>query len=89
MLVGRLIISFFFVKFIDLLGQLGISGLNQATAALRMLAYGNAADALDENLEISKSTALKSLMKFVDTVIKCFEETYFRNLPNLSDKHND
>jgi hypothetical protein len=57
-------------------GKLGLHPLLKVTAAMRMLAYGGSADALDENLGLSESTALESLRHFCSAVVSCFGETY-------------
>lgn len=43
-----------------------------------MLAYGTAADTLDEYLKVAESTALECLEKFVEGVIEVFGSTYLR-----------
>uniref|UniRef100_A0A2N9H634 DDE Tnp4 domain-containing protein n=1 Tax=Fagus sylvatica TaxID=28930 RepID=A0A2N9H634_FAGSY len=54
------------------------------TAALRMLAYGVAADSTDEYVRIGESTAVESLRKFVKAVVNIFSEEYLRS-PNSND----
>ena len=71
----------FFLSKPDALGIRGISALQKVTAALRMLAYGIAADAVDEYLRLSETTALKSLKKFVESLCRCFGKEYLRG-PN-------
>src|SRR5690348_11304398 len=56
----------------------GPSPLQKVTAAIRMLAYGVAADAVDEYCLISESLAHDCLSAFVDGVIRCFESVYLR-----------
>ena len=51
------------------------------TAALWMLAYGVAADFMDEYVRIAKTTAITSLKKFVAAVVAIFSEEYLRS-PN-------
>ena len=51
------------------------------TAALRMLAYGVAADFMDEYVRIAKTTAITSLKKFIATVVAIFLKEYLRS-PN-------
>ena len=65
-------------------GRLGISPLQKCTAAIRMLAYGCAADATDEYLRISESTAITSMRRFVQAVVRVFGEEYLRR-PNQDD----
>ncbi|XP_048497814.2 uncharacterized protein LOC104890956 [Beta vulgaris subsp. vulgaris] len=62
----------------DVMGQLGLLPLQKCTAAIRMLAYGVAADSLDEYVRISESTARISLMKFTKGVIMKFGAEYLR-----------
>ncbi|KAH9121593.1 hypothetical protein AeMF1_006771 [Aphanomyces euteiches] len=56
----------------------GIRPLIKVTAALRMLAYGASADSIDENLELSERTTLKSLRCFCESVIENFGDEYLR-----------
>ncbi|CAN6295279.1 unnamed protein product, partial [Urochloa humidicola] len=65
-------------------GDLGHSALKKITVALRMLAYGCPADALDETFYIAESTIIKSLREFVKAVIEIFGEQYLR-APNEDD----
>jgi hypothetical protein len=54
------------------------------TVALRMLAYGIAADALDENWEVSETTAIQSMKRFATAVVDVYGEEYLR-APDESD----
>ncbi|XP_024200675.1 uncharacterized protein LOC112204021 [Rosa chinensis] len=45
---------------------------------MRMLAYGNAADVLDEYLQMGESTARECLKKFCDTVVRIYEAEFLR-----------
>ncbi|XP_050290510.1 uncharacterized protein LOC126728769 [Quercus robur] len=54
------------------------------TAALRILAYGVAADFMDEYVRIAETTAITSLKKFVAAVVAIFSEEYLRS-PNNED----
>ncbi|CAG7888202.1 unnamed protein product [Brassica rapa] len=74
----------FFQQKRDAVGRLGLSTLQKCTAAIRMLAYGCAADAVDEYLRLGESTALSCLTHFTDAVILLFGEEYLRR-PNLED----
>ncbi|CAL2256928.1 unnamed protein product [Prunus armeniaca] len=65
-------------------GLLGLSSLQKITATLRMLAYGNAADNLDEYVSIGESTTLESLKRFVKEIVATFGDEYLR-LPNTND----
>ncbi|XP_050248607.1 uncharacterized protein LOC126695849 [Quercus robur] len=64
--------------------KLGLSPLQKMAAALRMLAYGVAANFMDEYVRIAETTAITSLKKFVATVVAIFSEEYLRS-PNNED----
>lgn len=68
----------YFVQRPDAAGRCGLSSHQKIVAALRMLCYGDPADRLDEHLQISETSALKSLDHFIDAVIACFEDEYLR-----------
>ncbi|KAF8392897.1 hypothetical protein HHK36_021137 [Tetracentron sinense] len=74
----------YFVQKIDAIGMLGLSSLQKITAAMRMLAYGVAADYVDEYVRIGESTAIESLKKFVQAVVAIFSDEYLRS-PNNDD----
>ncbi|KAL6497700.1 hypothetical protein OROHE_027025 [Orobanche hederae] len=74
----------YFTPKIDAVGNCGLSPLQKMVAALRMLAYGCAADLIDEYVQIGESTAIQSLERFCDAVINIFEEEYLRK-PNERD----
>ncbi|KAG5554014.1 hypothetical protein RHGRI_011773 [Rhododendron griersonianum] len=63
---------------------LGLSSLVKITATIRLLAYGIAADAIDEYLRIGESTTLKCLRKFAKAIIAIFSDEYLRS-PNNND----
>ncbi|RWR75069.1 putative nuclease HARBI1 [Cinnamomum micranthum f. kanehirae] len=65
-------------------GSLGLSALQKVTAAVRMLAYGVAADAVDDYVRIVESTSIESLKKFVQAIIDVFSNEYLRT-PNSAD----
>eukprot|EP00918_Siedleckia_nematoides_P024351 GHVU01052669.1.p1 GENE.GHVU01052669.1~~GHVU01052669.1.p1 ORF type:complete len:450 (-),score=62.87 GHVU01052669.1:1582-2931(-) len=69
----------YFVQRSDAVGKVGASALLKVTAAMRVLAYGCAADSLDENLELSETTVLESTMRFARAVNACFAEEYLRD----------
>ncbi|KAK9928349.1 hypothetical protein M0R45_025490 [Rubus argutus] len=62
----------------DCIGKQGFTPHQKVTAAMRMLAYGNAADALDEYLRIGESIARECLMQFCDTVENIYVAEYLR-----------
>src|SRR5438132_2315250 len=65
-------------------GTLGCFPLQKVTAAVRMLAYGGPADALDEVLRIGESTIIDSLKQFVQAIRAVFRPQYLRR-PNQED----
>ncbi|KAL0855226.1 hypothetical protein Bca101_060378 [Brassica carinata] len=68
----------FFQQRKDATGRLGLSSLQKCTAAIRMLAYGSAADTVDEYLRLAETTALSCLHNFTDGIIQLYEEEYLR-----------
>ncbi|XP_052189884.1 uncharacterized protein LOC127799701 [Diospyros lotus] len=74
----------YFVQRFDVVGVPGLSSLQKMIAALRMLAYGSPADAVDKYVRIGESTTIESLKKFTKTVVEIFGEQYLR-WPNTSD----
>lgn len=69
-----------FLQRTDALPNKGIHIRMRLTAALRMLAYGNAADALDEYLQMSDDTVLFSMKRFCQEFMIVFSEEYLRHL---------
>ncbi|XP_052185170.1 uncharacterized protein LOC127796809 [Diospyros lotus] len=74
----------YFVQRFDAVRVPGLSSLQKMTAALRMLAYGSPANAVDEYVRIGESTSIESLKKFAKAVVEIFGEQYLRQ-PNTSD----
>lgn len=68
----------FFVRKSDGLGWLGIHQLQRVTAAQRMMALGLAADAVDEYVRISESSAMESLKDFCSDFVDEFGHEYLR-----------
>ena len=64
--------SSYFTERVDATGRRGLSPLQKCTAALRLLAYGIAADSIDEYLKLGKSTALECLENFCEGIIECY-----------------
>ena len=52
----------------------GLSPLTKCTAAMRILAYGVAADSIDEDLKIGASITIEYLKKFALCVVEVFQE---------------
>nr|XP_023889926.1 uncharacterized protein LOC112001981 [Quercus suber] len=74
----------YFIQKRDNSQRLGLSSLQKITVALRMLAYGVAADFMDEYVRIGESTAIESMKKFVKAVVDIFSKEYLRS-PNNED----
>ncbi|WOG82737.1 hypothetical protein DCAR_0101905 [Daucus carota subsp. sativus] len=74
----------YFVQRYNAAGILGLSSLQKITAALRIIAYGVPADAIDDYIRIGESTAIESLKKFVTAIVQIFGEQYLRK-PNSAD----
>ncbi|XP_010495913.1 PREDICTED: putative nuclease HARBI1 [Camelina sativa] len=68
----------FFQQRRDATGRFGLSAIQKCTAAIRMMAYGRAADAFDEYLRISETTTMQCLVNFVEGVINLFGDEYLR-----------
>jgi hypothetical protein len=68
----------------DAVGHLGLTSLQKSVAAIRILAYGLPADAIDEYVRIAESTARKALHHFCRAIISVFGEYYLR-APNAAD----
>ena len=62
----------------DATGRFGHSPLQKATAAIRMMAYGCPADAVDEYLRLGETTTLLCLEHFVQGIIDLFGDEYLR-----------
>jgi hypothetical protein len=69
----------YFIRKEDCTGKLGLSGLQKTTAAMRMLAYGISADAVDEYCRIGESTAQESLERFCDAIIDVYGKEFLRS----------
>ncbi|XP_019087470.1 PREDICTED: uncharacterized protein LOC104728263 [Camelina sativa] len=68
----------FFQRRRDATGRFGLSAIQKCTAAIRMMAYGCAADAVDEYLRLSETTTMQCLVNFVEGVINLFGDEYLR-----------
>ena len=76
--------NYYFVFKQDAAKKHGLSGHQKMTAALRMLAYGTPADALDDAYRIAESTALENLDHFCQSVVDIYGTEYLRS-PNKAD----
>ena len=74
----------YFKQRFDAAKKEGISPLAKCTTAMRMLAYGLSADAVDEYIKIGGTTALECLRKFCKGIIQLYEPIYLR-APNTDD----
>ncbi|KAL1193724.1 hypothetical protein V5N11_031633 [Cardamine amara subsp. amara] len=68
----------FFQQRRDATGRFGLSALQKSTAAIRIMAYGCAADAVDEYVRLGASTAISCLEHFVEGIISLFGDEYLR-----------
>uniref|UniRef100_A0A0D3DJ22 Myb-like domain-containing protein n=1 Tax=Brassica oleracea var. oleracea TaxID=109376 RepID=A0A0D3DJ22_BRAOL len=71
-------------KLINGLGRRSLSPLQKCTAVIRVMAYGNAANAVDEYLRLGATTTRSSLENFVEGIISLFGEEYLRR-PTAAD----
>ncbi|XP_056860080.1 uncharacterized protein LOC130508539 [Raphanus sativus] len=62
----------------DAAGRSGLSPLQKCTAAIRQLAYGSAADTVDEYVRLGETTARKCLHQFTAGIIHLFGDQYLR-----------
>ena len=63
----------YFWQRVDAIGKKGLSPLQKCIAAIHMLVYGVSADAVDDFVRITESTAIECLEKFIEDVILVFE----------------
>jgi len=70
----------YFTQRVDATNKEGISPLAKCTTTMRMLAYGVAADAVDEYIKIGSSTTLECLRRFLKGIIRLYEQVYLRAL---------
>nr|VDD56021.1 unnamed protein product [Brassica oleracea] len=68
----------FFRQSRDATGRFGLSPLQKCTAVIRLLAYGSAAETIDEYLRLSESTGLSCLHNFTEGIIQLFGDEYLR-----------
>ena len=74
----------FFTQRPDARNYEGFTTLQKCTAAIRQLAYGTVADALDEYLQMSARTTRECLYRFCHNVVKLYSKKYLRK-PNAYD----
>ena len=73
----------YFVQKNDVVGNIGLSPLQKMIAAIRMLAYGVAADVVDDYVRIGESTAIESLQRFVSAIVAIYSDEYLRSLNSV------
>ncbi|XP_021980806.1 uncharacterized protein LOC110876957 [Helianthus annuus] len=74
----------FFTQRPDARNYEGFTMLQKCTAAIRQLAYGTVADALDEYSQMSARTTRECLYRFCHNVVKLYSKKYLRK-PNAYD----
>ncbi|XP_022029646.1 uncharacterized protein LOC110930613 [Helianthus annuus] len=74
----------FFTQEPDARNYEGFTTLQKCTAAIRQLAYGTVADALDEYLQMSAKTTRECLYRICHNVVKLYSKKYLRK-PNAYD----
>ncbi|XP_020272553.1 uncharacterized protein LOC109847733 [Asparagus officinalis] len=68
----------YFTQRVDAANKEGISPLAKCTTAMQMLAYGVAADAVDEYIKIGGTTTMECLRRFCKGIIQLYEPVYLR-----------
>jgi len=71
----------YFTQRVDASNREGISPLAKCTTTMRMLAYGVAADAVDEYIKIGSTTTLECLRRLCKGIIRLYEQVYLRAPP--------
>jgi hypothetical protein len=66
----------YFVQKKDALGRPGLRLIQKICSAVRMLAYGGAANANDKYLCLSESTSLEALSQFCSAIISIYAKEY-------------
>ncbi|KAK2458580.1 hypothetical protein QL285_005718 [Trifolium repens] len=69
----------YFTQRVDAANKEGISPLAKCTTAMRLLAYGVSADAVDEYIKIGGTTTLECLRRFCKGIIRLYESVYMRS----------
>ncbi|KAJ0751828.1 putative harbinger transposase-derived protein [Helianthus annuus] len=83
----------FFKQKADARGELGFTGIQKCTSALRILAYGNTTDINDEYLKMGEKTTRDSLEHFCRGIIDVYGARYLRtptwdDLQKIYEVHN-
>ncbi|KAI3759304.1 hypothetical protein L6452_07015 [Arctium lappa] len=69
----------YFTHRINRFRRLGLLPLQKVTVVIRMLAYGQPADATDEYVKIRESKAIESLKRFCRAIVEIFSKQYLRS----------
>jgi hypothetical protein len=70
--------SLYFSERYDATGRIGSTALQKCITIVHQLAYGMAADMIDEYLKLEKLIALECLEYFCAGIIECFEAEFLR-----------
>jgi hypothetical protein len=62
----------------DALGQPGLSTMQKCTAAIRMLAYSQCADSLDDTIRAGESTIMGYMKRFCKDIVGLYEDEFLR-----------
>ena len=62
----------------DGIGRNSLSSIQKCTATIRVLAYGSAADTVDEYLRLGETTTRLCVQNFVEEIIYLFGDEYLR-----------
>ena len=68
----------------DATKQPGFHPIQKVTAAVRVLAYGGAADSLDEYIRMGESTVIETVNHFTRTIVSLYADEYLRE-PTAND----
>ena len=74
----------YFTQRVDAINRRGFSPLQKCTAALRLLAYGAAADTIDDWLKLARQTSSECLERFCEGIIHCYGDEFCRR-PTVAD----
>ena len=77
----------YFAQKTDACGVMGLSAIQKCTAALCIMAYAMPADAVDEYLQLSETSAILSLKKFCHAVVDCYSAQYLRQPTEADTAH--
>jgi hypothetical protein len=70
--------SLYFCERYNAIGRAGLTRLQKCIAALRQLAYGIAADTIDEYMKLGKIITLECLEYYCPGITECFGDEFLR-----------